>query len=151
MDKYFRSGFMIRRVLEIPTPVEENIAEGLRELFTHLKIDQLEEVIRGLEKNPYERCYLICFWDPFLDTAILRAQPCFNLVQFMINPESNTLEVACYMRSHDFAQAHLANYYGLSAIARYVEYRLRKDVPDRFNDLELGELLWVIYSCHIYL
>lgn len=69
----------------------------------------------------------------------------------MINPETNTLEVACYMRSHDFAQAHLANYYGLSAIARYVEYRLKKDVPDRFNDLKLGELLWVIYSCHIYI
>ena len=130
--------------------------EMLREFFDEggiLVVDQLEALVNNIEKMPLERCHVVTFWNPVLDTTGLRSQPCFISLQVIIREKNRNewiLESFCHMRSHDFLNAHIENAYGLASIINYIVWRLKERNPTKFNKLKIGRLTWAIVSCHIY-
>jgi len=130
----------------------------ITELFGHfadgdgiLVVDQLQAVIDAIRKlGIEERCFIVSFWNPLLDTTAKRAQPCYVSIHFLYNPEDKTLDLICLMRSHDFLNAHLSNYYTLAALLQFVIWKLKQLEPEKFADLQPGVIRWVIDSCHIY-
>ena len=134
------------------------VMELLDLLFGHIAeadgvivVDQLRGLIDAmLRLGIEERCFVIVLWNPLLDTLALRAQPCFNLFHFLYRPDKKTLNLICFMRSHDFLNAHMSNYYTLAALLHYVVWKLKQLEPEKYADLRPGVIRWVITSCHIY-
>ena len=150
--------------------LEPGEVETVQKLFSEdgkLVVDQLRELIRNMLKMPLERCFVVTLWQPVLDTACRRAQPCFTALDFKIVPFDGEwrLELTCLMRSHDFLNAHAENYYALAGLLQYVVWKLRQlaqeelqraEEEKRRHELEMlcrlrpGRIIWVITSCHIY-
>ncbi|GEM_PF-2042072 len=112
------------------------------------EVDQLRAVIENIAKAPNERFHVIAYWNPVTDHRADVHHPCFVMTQFMIR---NSRLVTChYIRSHDFENAHIHNTYGVSAIANYVVWKLKRLNPQQFSNLDVGELVYVVGSCHKY-
>jgi len=131
---------------KLKQPLKDRVLHALISTFT---VDQLNKVIQNLVKAPHERFHIVCYWNAVTDTRLDVHHPCFVVTQFMIR---NSRLVTChYIRSHDFENAHIHNAYGVSAIANYVVWKLKRLNPQQFSDLDVGELVYVVGSCHKYI
>jgi thymidylate synthase len=64
------------------------------------KVDQLQELIDGIKKDPYSRRHYMTAWNPLeLDNIPLPA--CHLSCQFYVSPKNNKLSCQVYMRSCD--------------------------------------------------
>ncbi len=113
-----------------------------------LIVDQLETVMNSLIAAPSTRQAVVCLWNPAVDLRYVKSPPCFTILQFFIR--DSELHVLAYFRSHDFKNAHIHNISGVRELAKYVLEELKRRAPEKFTNLKLGKLHFLVGSLHIY-
>jgi len=110
--------------------------------------DQLEIIIQHLIADPSSRQAVICLWNPAVDLVYVKSPPCFTHIQLFIR--DNELHAALYIRSHDFQNAHIHNIAAIRELMLHIVEELRKRAPEKFGDLRLGKLHFIVGSNHVY-
>ena len=67
--------------------------------YTNQGIDQLNNLIEGIKKNPYDRRHILCSWN-VKDLDMMVLPPCHCLVQFYVS-KLGYLDCQMYQRSAD--------------------------------------------------
>lgn len=115
-------------------------AYGHRLRHAFAEVDQLEEVIDKLTKDPNSRQAVITYWNPALDNQLDKKDyPCNNLSHAMIR--NGKLEWTQFLRSNDIIWGMPYNFIQFGTLMSYVASRL---------NLPLGNLSYIADSLHIY-
>lgn len=101
-------------------------------------VDQLQNCIDLLKKDPHSRRNIICSWNA-KDIPDMVLPPCHVMCQF--NVTDNKLSTLLFQRSGDV---------GLGIPFNIASYALLTNILAHICDLELGELVHVIGDAHIY-
>lgn len=102
-------------------------------------VDQIERLIREIEKNPNSRRLIVTGWNPATCDEVA-LPPCHTLFQFKIENEK-TLHCQLYQRSAD---AFLGVPFNISS------YALLTHLIAHVSDLEVGEFIHTFGDLHIY-
>jgi thymidylate synthase len=102
-------------------------------------VDQIERLIREIEKNPNSRRLIVTGWNPATCDEVA-LPPCHTLFQFKIENEK-TLHCQLYQRSAD---AFLGVPFNISS------YALLTHLIAHVCDLEVGEFIHTFGDLHIY-
>jgi thymidylate synthase len=102
-------------------------------------VDQIERLIREIEKNPNSRRLIVTGWNPATCDEVA-LPPCHTLFQFKIENEK-TLHCQLYQRSAD---AFLGVPFNISS------YALLTHLIAHACDLEVGEFIHTFGDLHIY-
>jgi len=101
-------------------------------------VDQLQELINGLKKDPYGRRHIISAWNPGeLDSMAL--PPCHMMSQFYVN--NGKLSCQMYQRSADLF---------LGVPFNIASYALFTHMIAQVCGLKVGELIICLGDAHIY-
>lgn len=104
-------------------------------------INQVDEVIEAIKKNPASRRHIVCAWNPGeLDQMAL--PPCHAFFQFYVNEEKGTLSCQLYQRSADLF---------LGVPFNIASYALLTMMVAQVCDLKPGEFVHTFGDLHIYL
>ncbi|KAI5951413.1 TMP1 [Candida jiufengensis] len=111
--------------------------------------DQLQDVIKKLKTNPYDRRIIMSAWNP-PDFPKMALPPCHVFCQFYVNfPKSNTesnvkpkLSCLLYQRSCDM---------GLGVPFNIASYALLTKMIAHIVDMDCGEFIHTMGDAHIYL
>lgn len=108
-------------------------------------VDQLAELIFGLDTNPYGRRHVISLWHPAeLQDAALPA--CHVMYNFMVEPgegdEQDILHLKFFQRSSDWILAGNSNFMFSAFFLSWLADRL---------GFKVGTLAHSITNCHIYM
>lgn len=109
-------------------------------LRSYFEVDQIEQAIRALQKNPYSSRIVLNLWDSKYDLTSSEP-PCLNHIWIAVS-DSKLILVATF-RSNDMFSAWPANAMQLIALQRYIQARAVPHIP-------LGSLVTVSHSAHIY-
>ena len=107
-------------------------------------INQIEDVIKQIQSDPYSRRHLVCAWNPG-ELHLMALPPCHTLVQFYVDPERNTLSAQLYQRSADLflgVPFNIASYAILTMMIAQVCGLKASEFVHTFGDLH-------IYSNHL--
>jgi len=106
--------------------------------FLNSDIDQLENLIEGIKKDPGSRRHIMTAWNPGeLDQMAL--PPCHILSQF--NVTDGYLSCQLYQRSCDMF---------LGVPFNIASYSLLTHIIARECNLKVGDFVWTGGDCHIY-
>ncbi|MFH0837356.1 MAG: thymidylate synthase [Candidatus Aenigmatarchaeota archaeon] len=107
---------------------------------TYCEIDQIQDIIDVLKKDPYSKACVAMSWHP-ADELMRKhkSSPCLVLIQAMVQNEKLNLMV--FFRSHDMTQGWPENTYGAAAI--------QKIIADGIG-IEPGLLTMISGSAQIY-
>lgn len=106
--------------------------------FSHLPIDQIEQVIHRLNASPATRRATAVTWIPPID-EFRDEVPCMIVDDFKLR--DGRLNLSVFFRSHDFAGAYPANLYGLARVLEHVSKEVGA-VP--------GSISTLSSSAHVY-
>lgn len=103
-------------------------------------VDQLEELLHGLKKNPFSRRHIISAWNPsqLQDMAL---PPCHMLMQFYVSSDSKRLSCQLYQRSADVF---------LGVPFNIASYALFTHLIAQSVGLEVGDFVHTLGDAHIY-
>lgn len=101
-------------------------------------IDQLNEVIQKIKKNPDDRRIIMSAWNP-IDIPKMALPPCHCFVQFYVS--DGELSCMLYQRSADM---------GLGVPFNIASYALLTHMIAHVTGLRAGEFVHTIGDCHIY-
>lgn len=103
-------------------------------------IDQLDNIIKTIKTNPYDRRIVMSAWNP-RDLNKMVLPPCHCLVQFYVNSKK---ELSCqlYQRSGDM---------GLGIPFNIASYSLLTCMIAHITNLTPGEFIHTIGDAHVYL
>lgn len=101
-------------------------------------IDQLQDIIERIKKDPYDRRLILTAWNP-QDIPLMALPPCHCLAQFYVNED----ELSCqlYQRSADI---------GLGIPFNIASYSLLTHMIAHITGLKPGEFVHAIGDAHIY-
>jgi thymidylate synthase len=102
-------------------------------------IDQLQELINGLKKDPYSRRHIISSWNPG-ELDIMALPPCHMMAQFYVSKDKK-LSCQMYQRSADMF---------LGVPFNIASYALFTHMIAKVCGLKVGELVIVLGDAHIY-
>ncbi|CAG9792141.1 unnamed protein product [Diatraea saccharalis] len=102
-------------------------------------IDQIQNVIETLKKNPADRRMIICAWNPS-DLSKMALPPCHCLAQFYV--ASKKLSCLLYQRSADM---------GLGVPFNIASYSLLTHMIAHLTGLQAGEFIHTTGDTHVYL
>jgi len=106
------------------------------------KIDQINNIIDILSKEPYNRRAIAFTWNYESDPTS-KEPPCINLVHVLV--QENTLYLTVYIRSNDMYEAWPRNAFALRRLQGEIAREIGKSVP-----LKIGPLTTISGSAHIY-
>lgn len=101
-------------------------------------VDQLQDVIDSIERNPHGRRHMISLWNP-ADINATPLPPCHVLYQFVVT--DNHLNLKFYQRSSDFILAGNQNFMFASMFLAFMSY---------LTGYSVGTVSHSIGDCHIY-
>lgn len=101
-------------------------------------IDQLSNVIEGLQEDPYGRRHIVSAWNP-ADLPYMALPPCHCLFQFFV--ADGKLSCQLYQRSADIF---------LGVPFNIASYALLTHLVAREVDLEVGEFVHTFGDVHLY-
>lgn len=101
-------------------------------------VDQLENLIEGLKKDPHSRRHIISAWNPS-DLAEMVLPPCHTMCQFYVS--NGELSCQLYQRSCDLF---------LGAAFNIASYSLLIHIIARECGLKVGEFVHTIGDMHVY-
>jgi thymidylate synthase len=117
---------------------EAHLGIGNRVAADRVEIDQVQQLIDGIKKDPSGRRHIISAWNPGeLDQMAL--PPCHVMSQFDIT--DGKLSCQMYQRSCDMF---------LGVPFNIASYSLLTHIIARECGFEVGEFVWVGGDCHIY-
>jgi thymidylate synthase len=123
------------------TPFQEGVKYSYgNRMRSHFGIDQIGQAIKTLLQNPDSTRVVISLWDAQLDSQANSSPPCLNHIWLRIRQKQ--LILTATFRSNDMFSAWVANAFGLRALQQYV--------CDRLPEIEMGELITISQSAHIY-
>ena len=102
-------------------------------------VDQIGKMITELRNTRYSRRAVAVLWDPRQDPLSLNP-PCLDLVQARIR--DGHLFLTVYFRSHDIFRAWPENAFAMRKLQEYIATGV--------ENVELGDLILVSHSAHIY-
>lgn len=107
--------------------------------YTSQGIDQLQNAIDTIRKNPNSRRIVVSAWNPIqLDQVAL--PPCHTLFQFVV--DNGKLSCILYQRSADL---------GLGVPFNIASYSILTHMVAHITGLEAYEFIHFIGDCHVYL
>ncbi|XP_043921171.1 thymidylate synthase [Protopterus annectens] len=107
--------------------------------YTGQGVDQLQNVIDSIKKNPDDRRIILCAWNP-KDLPLMALPPCHALCQFyVLNGE---LSCQLYQRSGDM---------GLGVPFNIASYSLLTCMIAHITGLKPGDFVHTLGDAHIYL
>lgn len=101
-------------------------------------IDQLQQLINGINKDPYGRRHIISAWNPG-ELDLMALPPCHMMAQFYVS--NGKLSCHMYQRSADF---------GLGVPFNIASYALFTHMIAQTCNLKVGELIISFGDAHIY-
>lgn len=101
-------------------------------------VDQIEELIEGLENDPQSRRHIVSAWNPD-QTHVMALPPCHAMFQFYVN--GNELSCQLYQRSADMF---------LGVPFNIASYSLLVHMFAQILGLTAKEFVWTGGDCHIY-
>jgi thymidylate synthase len=104
------------------------------------KVDQLQELIEGIKKDPYSRRHYMTAWNP-LELNNIPLPACHLSCQFYVSPYSNKLSCQVYMRSCDI---FLGLPFNISS------YALLTYMIGHLTNLQPDKLSFCLGDAHIY-
>jgi thymidylate synthase len=117
---------------------EAHLGIGNRVATDRIEIDQVQQLIDSIKKDPSGRRHIISAWNPGeLDQMAL--PPCHVMSQFDVT--DGKLSCQMYQRSCDMF---------LGVPFNIASYSLLTHIIARECDFEVGEFVWVGGDCHIY-
>ena len=112
--------------------------EGIRVAADKTEVDQLTDLINGIQKDPHGRRHILSAWNPAeLDQMAL--PPCHLLAQFYVS--NNQLSCQMYQRSADMF---------LGVPFNIASYSLLTHMIAQVCNLDVGEFIHVLGDAHIY-
>lgn len=102
-------------------------------------VDQLNDVIERIRKNPNDRRIIMCAWNP-VDIPRMALPPCHCLVQFYV--ANGELSCQLYQRSADM---------GLGVPFNIASYALLTHMMAHITGLKPGDFVHTLGDAHIYL
>jgi thymidylate synthase len=119
-------------------------------ICAYFGIDQLEEVIAKLVKEPISRSAVVNLWDS--RTAERQGgSPCLNHIYFRLR--DNKLHMTATIRSNDMFKAWPENAYALRSLQRWVRDSVTARLYNKGEthaNVQMGTLTVVSQSAHIY-
>lgn len=112
--------------------------------YTGQGVDQLQEVIKRLKTNPYDRRIIMSAWNP-KDFPKMALPPCHVFCQFYVSfPENSKPKLSCllYQRSCDI---------GLGVPFNIASYALLTRMIAHVVDMDCGEFIHTMGDAHVYL
>lgn len=112
--------------------------------YTGQGVDQLQEVIKKLKTNPYDRRIILSAWNP-KDFNRMALPPCHMFCQFYVNFPANAkpkLSCQLYQRSCDL---------GLGVPFNIASYALLTKMIAHIVDMDCGEFIHTMGDAHVYL
>lgn len=101
-------------------------------------IDQLNDIIGRIKKNPYDRRLILTAWNP-TDIPLMALPPCHCLAQFYVN--DGELSCQLYQRSADV---------GLGVPFNIASYALLTHMIAHLTNLKAGDFVHTLGDAHIY-
>ncbi len=101
-------------------------------------LDQLQNLIEGIKKDPYGRRHIITAWNPG-ELELMALPPCHMMAQFYVS--NGKLSCQMYQRSADMF---------LGVPFNIASYALFTHMIAQVTNLNVGELIVVIGDAHIY-
>lgn len=112
--------------------------------YTGQGYDQLQDIIKKLKTNPYDRRIIMSAWNP-PDFDKMALPPCHVFCQFYVNfPENAKPKLSCllYQRSCDM---------GLGVPFNIASYALLTKMIAHVVDMDCGEFIHTMGDAHVYL
>jgi thymidylate synthase len=127
-----------RKYIERKDMGEAHLGIGNRVATDRVEIDQIQQLIDGIKKDPNGRRHIISAWNPAeLDQMAL--PPCHVLAQFDVT--DGYLSCQLYQRSCDMF---------LGVPFNIASYSLLTHIIAKECNLKVGEFIWTGGDCHIY-
>ena len=109
-------------------------------------INQLDQIVNRLLKNPESRRANMITWVPSIDGYAVEDQPCLQAAHFLLR--ENALHLRCFFRSHDMLGGAGANWVGLEGLQELVIHKLIEG--GYTENIRAGSLTTCSSSAHLY-
>jgi len=117
---------------------EAHLGIGNRVATDRIEIDQVQQLIDSIKKDPYGRRHIISAWNP-AEIDQMALPPCHVLSQFDVT--DGYLSCQLYQRSCDMF---------LGVPFNIASYSLLTHIIARECNLKVGDFVWTGGDCHIY-
>ena len=108
--------------------------------YSGMGIDQLQQAIETIKKNPTDRRIIVSAWNP-TDLPLMALPPCHLLFQFYVSADGKRLSLQWYQRSCDI---------GLGIPFNIASYALLLRLVASVCGLEAGEIVVSMGDAHVY-
>ena len=108
--------------------------------YAGLGIDQLQQAIDTIKRNPMDRRIIVSAWNPS-DLSLMALPPCHLLFQFHVSADGKRLSLQWYQRSCDI---------GLGVPFNIASYALLLRMVACVCDLEAGDIVMSMGDAHVY-
>ena len=112
--------------------------EGSKEDYTGKGVDQLQDVIEQIKKDPNSRRHIVCAWNPS-QLNEMALPPCHVLFQFYV--ANGELSCMLYQRSGDI---------GLGVPFNIASYSILTHIIANITGLKAKEFVHIIGDAHVY-
>jgi thymidylate synthase len=146
-DYPFKPTLVAEYITEFMNPMNNGFTYTYgNRLRSHFAVDQIEEIVKRLNKNSNTNRAVAITYDPFIDTQCDEI-PCFMMLDCKIR--DNKLYTTGIWRSHDGFLGYYSNLFAVQYMVQSIMRNYNKDKS--YNELiDFGSITTLSASIHIY-